>query len=88
MAVKMVKEVIKSIKPGSKEHEAYLSVGYGFGKEEAESILAAYKDNPSSVSLKEQVLPARAYMAALTAGKSKPVSTRPGWKRTKRGRNR
>jgi len=76
-----VKEKIKSIKPGSPEMEAYLSTGYGITKEEAENILAAYKENPKFAD-PEEVRQARGYMEAL---KNKPIaiSTKPGWKRTR-----
>ena len=76
-----VKEKIKSIKPGSKEMEAYLSTGYGFDKEGAQVILDAYKTNPLSVPY-EQVERARGFMAALTT-KPIAVSEKPGWKRTR-----
>ena len=85
MAEKMVKEIIKSIKPGSKEMEAYLSTGYGFDKEGAQIILDAYKANPLSVPY-EKVEQARGFMAALTT-KPTAVSTKPAWKRT-RSRNK
>ena len=79
--VEKVKEIIKSIKLGTKEMEAYLSTGYGFDQEGAQLILDAYKANPLSVPY-EKVEQARDYMAALTT-KPIAISTKPGWKRTR-----
>jgi hypothetical protein len=85
----MAQRVKKAEKPklqkyevNSPELEQFLATGLGMDKKEAEDILAAYKENPLSVTPDERKR-ATSYLAAL---KTKPVaiSKKPGWKRPPR----
>jgi hypothetical protein len=71
----------KPIKPGTPEMEYFLQVGYpGMTVARANQIIEERKKDPHLWPL-ERVDQAEAFLAAYH-GKSRPISTDPGWKRT------
>lgn len=69
------------VKPKSKELEALLMSGYGFGIAEAKKIVAERDKDPQSWPLTEY-RKAQAMLEAYVA-ESQVISTRPAWHRTR-----
>jgi hypothetical protein len=82
--IEALEEAQPRIKPGSKEHEALLSTGYGMDKRQAETIIKERAERPELWPY-EMLEKARAFLAALRA-KPKPVSTRRPWRTRHRSR--
>lgn len=67
------------VKPGSKEHQAQLELGYGMSKAKAEQIIKERKENPALWPY-EMLEKAEALLAALNSA-PQVIDTQPGWHR-------
>jgi hypothetical protein len=71
---------VRFVAPGSPEHEAMLSGGYGgMTREKAETIIRERKENPATHPYDRMEL-AEAFLAALGA-KPVVIATNDGWRR-------
>jgi len=76
--IKALADAQPMVKPGSKEHEALLSTGYGMDKAKAQAIVKERKANPASWPY-EMLEKAEAFLEALAA-KPVVISTKSAWR--------